>query len=91
MSANRIIPQAMRPIEKVVADAADLKAQETKEPQKTTARVENTKEGYCPICHTQMVFSTANGLDVQYCAEHSLVMPVRDQELIPSAEIRFVQ
>lgn len=79
MTVQRIIPDAMRPIEKVVADAAEDQSKDQK-PTKTTARVENVKEGLCPICHTTLVRSTANGHEVQYCPEHSLVMPIRDQD-----------
>ena len=77
-TVQRIIPDAMRPIEKVVADASA--STETLTPQKTTARVENIKEGLCPICHTTMARSSANGHEVLFCPEHSLVMPIRDVE-----------
>jgi hypothetical protein len=81
MTIKRIIPQDMLAVNvPVVADA------ETVVPEtsaiKTTARVENVREGLCPICHTQMGRSTANGHEVHFCAEHSLVMPIRDPELI---------
>jgi RNase P subunit RPR2 len=43
-----------------------------------TAKTENVKEGYCPICNTVMKPSTANGVRVITCLTHSIVMPVRD-------------
>lgn len=49
-------------------------------PKKETARFENTHEGLCPSCGTQMRLSTANGIPVHVCMEHSVVMPIRDPE-----------
>jgi ssDNA-binding Zn-finger/Zn-ribbon topoisomerase 1 len=44
----------------------------------TTARVENVVEGACPSCGTQMRLSSANGIPVHVCMQHSVVMPLRD-------------
>ena len=49
-------------------------------PQKQTARFENVNEGLCPSCGQQMRLSTANGIPVHVCMEHSVVMPIRDPE-----------
>lgn len=47
--------------------------------EKVLSRVENTHEGFCPICDTQMSATEANGNPVLYCAAHNIVMPLRDQ------------
>ena len=43
-----------------------------------TAKAQNVKEGYCPICDTVLRSSSANGVKVLTCLTHSIVMPVRD-------------
>jgi hypothetical protein len=79
MKVQRIIPDCMLS-PKEVMEAAVEQAAITLGPIKTTARVENIIEGKCPICKVQMSSSTANNLQVLYCPEHSLVMPIRDPE-----------
>lgn len=78
MTIQRIVPEGMRTPKEVLEAAVEQAAA----PTKTTARVENTREGVCPICQTQMQLSSANGHTVLYCADHSLVMPVRDPETL---------
>ena len=43
-----------------------------------TAKAQNVKEGYCPICDNVLRPSSANGVKVLTCLTHSIVMPVRD-------------
>lgn len=83
MTIQRLVPQGMRTPKEVMEAAVESAATastETLKPAKTTARVENTREGVCPICSTQMQLSSANGHAVMFCADHSLVMPIRDPE-----------
>jgi hypothetical protein len=82
MKTQRIIPDVMRkPSPEQVIAAPDLQTEAA--PKKVTARFENTKEGLCPVCQVQMARSVANGHEVLYCADHSLVMPIRDVDPLP--------
>lgn len=77
---ERIIPECMR-AQSQKMEAAVQKAANGGS-KAVTARVENVREGQCPICHCAMQVSSANELPVLYCAEHSLVMPIRDPEML---------
>lgn len=68
---ERIIPDVMK---------ASLPSPEAAgvEKSKTTARAENTNEGFCPICGEQMRALVANGHSVLSCMDHAIVMPTRD-------------
>lgn len=66
----RIIPTDMMPTP-VQETASD-------KPEAQTAKMINTEEGFCPVCRMPLLASTANGHQVAYCPDHSLVMPVRD-------------
>jgi len=76
---ERIIPDCMK------APAQEAKTEEAKTasaPEVQTARVENVIEGVCPLCKRQMKLSTANNIPVHVCLDHSLVVPLRDQETL---------
>ncbi len=64
------------------SNASVQRSQASSEPVKETSRVENTREGICPSCNEQMRLSTANGIPVHVCMQHSVVMPLRDPETI---------
>ena len=70
---ERIIPNSMM---------APVKTEAATEPVKQTSRVENVREGLCPSCGDQMRLSSANGIPVHVCMQHSVVMPLRDPETI---------
>ena len=78
---ERIIPDVMK--EPLVTDTAAT--EENAAPAETaatkqTARSENLYEGQCPSCGKTMKLSVANGIPVHVCLQHSVVMPLRDQE-----------
>lgn len=74
-AVKRIIPDVMKESKPEEAATVDI-------PEKVTSRVENTAEGKCPSCHEQMRLSSANGIPVHVCMQHSVVMPLRDPEKI---------
>lgn len=80
MPVERIIPDVMKQPPKV-ENAATEEAK-----SKETSRVENVVEGACPSCNTQMRLSSANGIPVHVCMQHSVVMPLRDPEPIAAAK-----
>lgn len=53
-------------------------AEEKKDKTQETARVQNIELGKCPICHAMLVNAKADGLDVTYCPDHNIVMPLKD-------------
>lgn len=64
---ERLIPKVM----------TEVAASPDAPPEIQTAKVTNTKEGYCPVCKRAMKASVANDIDVLYCPEHTIVMPAR--------------
>lgn len=74
---ERLIPDCMKPVAAPVAEEAG-----THEQMKQTARVENVIEGTCPLCKRPMKLSEANGIPVHVCLDHSLVVPIRNQEIL---------
>jgi hypothetical protein len=71
---ERIIPDCMK------APVAAPAVEEAKTAELQTARVENVIEGMCPLCKRPMKLSTANNIPVHVCLDHSLVVPLRNQE-----------
>jgi hypothetical protein len=73
---ERITPQGMQANSPTVEESSSKESFSGKE--KVESRVENTREGYCPVCNVQMSPSEANGNSVLACFSHGIVMPVRD-------------
>jgi hypothetical protein len=93
MPVERIIPEVMKaeqqPKTEVEAaskvcttcghdNSGDTRCKCIQAKAKETARFENVVEGACPSCGTQMRLSSANGIPVHVCMQHSVVMPLRD-------------
>lgn len=76
MPIERIIPDIMKDPLPTPEKATTEQAKAT--PVKETSRVENLVEGSCPSCQQQMRLSSANGIPVHVCMQHSVVMPLRD-------------
>ena len=64
---ERLIPEIM----KAPAPGAETAAAEE-------ARVQNTIENACPICRKPYTLTEANGIPVQVCSDHAVVMPLKD-------------
>lgn len=75
---ERLIPDCMKPVAKQAEESAGADGK----PHAQTARVENVIEGTCPLCKRPMKLSEANGIPVHVCLDHSLVVPIRDQEIL---------
>jgi len=79
---ERIIPNVMKtPLTDLVNQNKTIEGAGVDNKNKeVTARVENLKEGVCPICDETMKISKANGIPVYVCLNDSVVMPIRDPE-----------
>ena len=76
---KRIVPDVM--VSSINSIGKQI-AKEQGSEKSITARVENLREGYCPTCNSVMRVSTANGIPVHVCMDHSITMPIRDTEIL---------
>lgn len=84
---QRIIPDVMKePLLRQQAEQADTET--ATRARKETARAENVNEGCCPSCGEQMRLSTANGIPVHVCMQHSVVMPIRDPATVAVTKVK---
>jgi len=64
---------------KEIAQAATHRAaKSSKATTKTTARLEINSVSECPICHTEMILTEANGIPVHACLSDRIVLPTKD-------------
>lgn len=69
---KRIIPSVM-------ATVADEHTPVAEKASVETARVQNLDPNLCPICSSQLVGRTTNGIPVKVCLHHNIVMPAKDE------------
>lgn len=78
---ERRIPKLMeRSPEKTLASPVNVVRRVPQGSRAKTVAFTNEVEGECPVCHTPMKTSVANGIDVYVCMDHRVAMPLKNQD-----------